>query len=642
MKRRSTLVLLALLTLFCARHADARQRPAAQTPGADASEAARAEAERRAELERRAVALLREAVSDAQGLKLFENRVRPQTAAAMLLWPRDEPAARALFKSAADALAAYGASLDPEDSQFFNTAQSVLQMRNELLQAVAQFDPKLALEYLRSTRVPHADVLRAAGYVQDSQEQQLELSLAARVAAQDPERAVRMAEQSLSKGLSPSLISVLQQLRVKDPAAASKLAAEIVKRLRVADLTSNYEVSSIGFQLLSLAPAEAPPPQSASPQAVPVVITDGPVMVGMVGIGESATRNAPAAPIMDRQTRAELVEKILAAAMSDAPQNQSGSAYNLHNALRALLPEFERTNPARAEAIRRRADALEQGFNPRGDLMRPYKQVSETGTAEEMLEAASKAPPEVREALYTQAVWKVFNEGDAERARQLVENISNPQQRAQMRRNIDQQLQWRAVQQGNYEEARAAVARLATFDEKASALMQIASAAFSKGEAKAALSALEEARALANAQPGGMQQFNTQLQIATAYAPLDAGESFEMVESSVARLNELLDAAASLEGFGQESFKEGELRPQYGYAWNEMVGQCAAALAALAPADFERASAAAKSFRRADVRASAELQLAQRILSTMPPQGEIPVSGRGVNSVSFGRYGWKK
>lgn len=635
MKRRSTHALLTLLLLFCAQHASARQQAAAQSSGADATEA-----ERRAELEKSAVALLREAVSDAQGLKLFENRVRPQTAAAALLWTRDEPTARALFKSAAEALVTYSASLDPEDPQFYNVAQSSVQLRGELIQAIAQYDPKLALEYMRSTRLPHADALRASGLIQDSQEQQLELSLATRVASQDPARALRMAEQSMSKGLTPSLIPVLQQLRVKDPAAASKLATEIVKRISVEDLLSRYEISALASQLLSLVPADAPTQQQSSVQVMPVIVTDGPTLVTLSTIGDTAGRASPAPPLMDRQTRAELVEKLLAAAMTDAP-NQS-SAYNLYNSLRVLLPEVERMNPARAEALRRRADALERSFNPQADMWRPYKQVSETGTADAMLEAAQKAPPEVRESLYTQAVWKAFNEGDTERARQLVENISNPQQRGQMRRNIEMQLQWRAIQQGNYAEARAAVARLGPFEEKASALMQIAAAALSKNDTKAARQALDDARALAASQPVGLPQFNTQLQIAIAYAPLDTGESFEMVESAVARLNELLDAAATLEGFGQETFKDGELRSQNGYIWIEMINQCATTLATIAPADFERASAAAKSFRRADVRASAELQLAQQVLG-MLSQNEFQIRKRLPVGVSVGRrYGMKE
>ena len=622
MKRRSTRALLALLLLTCAQSVHAQRQQAAQPKGGG-SAVSREEAERRVELEGKAVALLREAVADTQGLRLVENRVRPQTAAASLLWTRDEQAARALFKSAAEAIVSYGASLDPEDAQFYNAGQSAAQLRAELIQAVAQYDAKLALEYLRATRQPYAEALRASGYAPDTQEQQLELTLAARVASQDPAQALRMAEQSLSKGVTMSLLSVLNELRTRDPAAASKLATEIVKRLRVEDLSNGYDASALAFQLLSLVPAEAP---QQSSQPVPVIVVDGPAEV--ISVRAAA---AGAAPLLDRQTRAELVEKILAAALKDAP-NQAG-AYNLYNALRALVQEFERSNPARAEALRRRADVLERSFNPQADAWRPYKQVVETGTVDAMLEVAPKAPPEIREQLYMNAAWKAFNEGDAARARQIAENLSNPQQRAQTRKNIETQLQWRDVTQGNYAEARASASRIANPDERVAALMQIASLAASKGDAQAARQALEDARAVADAQSPDQQQFRARLQIAAAYAQFEPSESFEIVESEIARLNELLDAAAAIEGFGQESFKEGELRPQYGYVWGELVSLCTSALAALAPADFERASAAAKSFRRPDIRAAAELQLAQGILSRMPggvpaPDGQFRVMRR--------------
>jgi hypothetical protein len=622
MKRRSTYALVALI-LLCpfARQAGAQER--AQQPSEAA--ASRAEAERRAELEKKALALLREAVSDAQGLRLVENRVRPQAAAAALLWWRDEQAARALFKAAADELAAYGSSLDPEDQQFYNAAQSQAQMRNELIQAVAQLDPALALEYLRATRMPHADALRAAGYPQDAQEQQLEMGLAARVASRDPARSLRMARQSLSKGPTTSLVPVLQELWARDPASASKLAAEVVARLRAEEMTNNYEASALAFQLLSLSPPPAPQRSEAPSGGPAAAATEGFAVVGV-----RASPGSP--PLMDAQTRAELVEKIVAAALSDAP-NQQG-AYNLQQALQSLLPELEKAAPARAEAIRRRAAALERSFNPQADVWRPYRRVSEGGTLDEILEAATKAPPEVREQLYMQAAWKAANEGDSERARRIVENLSNPQQRAQMRRSFETQAQQRAAQQGDFAAARAAVSRLSTAEEKVAALMQIAEVARWKGDARAARQLLEEARALVPAQASGTQQFMSQLQLAVVYAQVDAGESFEMVESAVARLNELLDAAASLEGFGQESFREGELKSQNGYVWNDLVSQCATALTTLAPSDFERASADAAAFRRADARVYARMQLAQGLLrslaqSNQSQNGGLPVQGRG-------------
>jgi len=183
-------------------------------------------------------------------------------------------------------------------------------------------------------------------------------------------------------------------------------------------------------------------------------------------------------------------------------------------------------------------------------------------------------------------------------------------------------LQWRAAQQGNYDESLQLVSRLPTAEEKVQALVQIAGTASSRGDKQAALQVLAQARGLLDGQARGYGQFSAGLQLANAYAPLDAEASFTMVESAVAQLNDLLEAAAVVNGFGQDSFKDGELRLQQGgYPWVELVNQCAGTLAALAPSDFERASADAKSFRRLDARAMAELVVAQSLLGSLTPQG---------------------
>jgi hypothetical protein len=86
---------------------------------------------------------------------------------------------------------------------------------------------------------------------------------------------------------------------------------------------------------------------------------------------------------------------------------------------------------------------------------------------------------------------------------------------------------------------------------------------------------------------------------------------------AVARLNELLDAAGRSTASGRILSRRASFGRSTATLWNEMVNQLRGGARALAPADFERASAAAKSFRRADVRATAELQLAQRVLGTL-------------------------
>lgn len=572
----------------------------AQTP---AEAKAAAEAERlRAELEPKAVGLVLEALAEAQSLKLSENRVRAQATAAKLLWPRDPKAARAAFKAAADGIAELNAAVDPEDPQFYNAAQTVAQLRFELVNAAVPYDANLALEFLRATRPTYAEALEAAGYGQPLQEQSLEMSIVANMAAQEPQRALELAEESLSKGVSAALVGVVQQLMTKEPAAASKLAVAIVRRLRPADLRGQGEAGAVAQQLLAVTrPAQSGPEYG-------VVNSTGP---GLASAGRGA-------PLLDEQTRRELVEKVLAA-VAGGVSNQGGG-YNLYYAFQVLLPELEKSAPARLAALRKQADELERNFNPYQQQMRPYQEVMQTGTVEAVLEAARKASAQARDQLYTHAAWKVYNEGgDPERARQILENVANPQQRAQLRKEMEQRAHWRSVQQGSFAEARQALARLKTPEERVQALLQIAGRASAAGDVETARQVLEEARGLVESQTRGQQQFSYRLQVANAYVQFDADASFDVVESAVGRLDGLLEAAETLDGFGQESFREGELRPQGGYIWNDLINQCAQTLALLARADFERAAAAAKKFRRPEARINAQLILAQNVLGGFPP-----------------------
>lgn len=604
-------LLFALLPVFLLNWAAPAVRAQASEKGPLSRKGDAEREAARVELERRAVALLKEAVEASAELKLTENRVRAQVTAARLLWPRDAEAGHAAFKAAADGVAALNAGVDPEDPQFYIAAQTVMQLRGEMVQIAAQHDAMLALEFLRATRPSYIDALAAAGYGQ--QEEAIELGLAGRIAAQDPRRALEMAEESLSRGVTQGLLGVLNELRTKDPAAAAKLAADIVRRLRADDLPNSHEASAAANHLLQLTrPAQNPPADSAA-QAVPPVVTGRGVIVissGPVSAGDGAA-------LLDEQTRRELVEKVLAALAASAP-NQVGT-YNLFQALQTLLPEIERYAPGRAAALRRRADELERGFNPHGRLLRPYEETMRTGTVDALLEAAPKAPAEVRDHLYTSAAWKALNEGkDPERARRILDSVSNPQQRAQARRSLEQQAHWQTTKGGGYAEARQIAARLPVAEDRVNAFLQIAGAAAASNDAQTARQVLEDARTVVEGQTRGQQQFNYRLQIADAYARFDAGAAFELVESSIGRLDELMEAAVVLDGFGQESFKEGELRPQVqgGYIWHDLINRCAQTLALLAASDFDRAGAAAGKFRRTDARTAAQLALAAMILNT--------------------------
>jgi hypothetical protein len=571
----------------------------AQTPDLGAkSQEAEAKAEARRALEGKALELLGETVAEARGLKLAENRARVLATAAGLLWPRDEKTARALFKEATDLVAALAAAQEerrPDEGQ-----NGVAQLRQEMLSMVAGRDAQLALDFLRATRQPSPGRGQNWGGPPDP-ELALEVSLATQLAAQDPKVALRLAEESLSRGFSSGLGRLLHLLAVKDPEGASRLAGLIIRKMNPEDLVGDYEATSLATQLLNLA-------RPAGPTQTP---------------DENGHRIVDLAVVtVDERTRRQLIETVVAAALSD---KAARTGFSLYHALQPLMAEVEKYAPARLAALRRQSAEYERNLDPHSRMQKEYRAVFEQGTIEALVEAASKAPAEMRDQLYMQAFWRAAGEGDGERARQIAENISNPQQRSQLLQDLARQLPWRAFERGNYEEARQLIMRLPAKEERVPMLLQVAAGMLSKGDKQAAGGLLDEAAGLLGLGVEGRaqthQQFNAQLEIARLYAQLDEGRAFQLVELSAEQLNELVAAAAVLEGFYQDAFREGELKQQGGYVWNDLIARCSATLAQLAPSDFTRARSAVERFRRADVRVAAQLAFVRDVLGTAERQG---------------------
>src|ERR1700749_1387387 len=190
--RRLFLSAVGTAVFFVAAGQPARAQSAAGAGGAEPVADAKAE--------EGAYALLDEAIEKAQTLRLPENRVRLQTAAACMLWPRDEARARAAIKESALALASLIAAADKADPRSAARGQAYTVLRFELVQMIASRDAKLALDFLRNTRQEQPAVRRYASASTPDRERALELTLAAEIAHSDAKEAARIAEESLSDG----------------------------------------------------------------------------------------------------------------------------------------------------------------------------------------------------------------------------------------------------------------------------------------------------------------------------------------------------------------------------------------------------------------------------------------------------------
>jgi hypothetical protein len=545
------------------------------------------------ELERKTYALLEEIIVSATLLKLPENRALVQSSAADLLWTRDERRARALFREALENLR----QATPKQSGQLSNEQRVayqlfIQQRKETLQVVARRDPDLALELLRATRAPTPPQPPFFGIGQSNEETRMEQTLAVQVAANDPKRALAMAEESLSKGLSFELLGLLGQLNDKNKDMAKQLATDIISKLSSENLGTNHEAAWLAVVFLRMSARSEEP---------------GSFMIGVSGGGKRPY-------VLDERQLRDLLEMITTAALADSP-NDILLAF-----LPQLMPEIEKGMPERVAALRRRILSSGRKLEPQERVRIEYQELMEHGTIDALLEAAGKASDPAREALYEQAAWKaLYKDNDAERARRIInEHIRDASRREQMLQDIERSSLWEAIRKEKIDEVRSRLSLIKTKEERAGVLVQLAYSAAARKDKKLALQLLEEARPLVSFKPKNDQQLYTVLQMTRVYALTEPARAYELIESLIDQANELLSAASVLSGFFLPSgvFKKGEMVLPPGYSNVSMrFRQFGKELGALALLNFERTKAAADKFQRNETRIMARLFIAQAVLA---------------------------
>ncbi|MGA9997894.1 MAG: hypothetical protein WBP93_20930 [Pyrinomonadaceae bacterium] len=604
------LTLALIIALLLSSSIAAQSASAQDSPTSDESPKVKSD------FQEKAASLLEEVATEAQGLKLPENRIRIKATVADMLWERDEKRARALFKEATDALVELIGDIDPADPNYYQLLQAPSQLRQIMQQMLPRRDARLALEFLRATRLPQQPQAET-GYKQADYELQLEMNLIEQISREDPKLALQLAEESLSKGVSASLDSILINISEKDREGAARLLSEIIKKLQSENLLRNQEAASVAVSILSqLHTNHAFMPNADSDK------------------GER--------PIADAQAVRDLMELVLTAAVNssaDADQSrwmERSIAQTLLSGLKPLMPQIEKFSPSQAAQLVRKQAQFNRTLDARSRFWQENAELLQKGSIEEMLDLASKAPPEMRSEMVQQAAGRALSDGNVERARQIInDNISNATLRQQMIANIDSQLFWQKSNEGKLAEAHQLLARLRGVD-RATMLVHLGTVAAGKNDKTGATQFLEEAWAMVGQKPENYNQLQVQINIAGAYNSFAPERSFGILEGLAGQLNEMLSAAEVLNGFEQEYYKQGELLSSSSNL-SSIIDGYDSELASLAQIDFERAKNIAGSFQRREVRVMAELRIAQEILSGA---AELPVSRRRFrNTLTLSRSG---
>lgn len=569
---------------------------AAQTPATQELTKEQEALEQQKKLEELGFALLLEVAGDAQALKLPENRLRVLANIASLLWTRDQKRARALFADVTMAFNEFSNVTQAGSGDLRYANNAARQLRSEVLRLMAGRDVSMARDFLLATRQ-----LSDGG---GEDEERMEQELMVQIAASDPKAALQFGQELLAKGFSPQVLNIISQLQRTDRGSAVKLFSDAVSKLRTYDLLADRSGLNSAMTLFRL---------GSRPQTSMTMVNGQPVT------------EKKSDPLGDDHSLRELADIIGAAGLRaisrSNPMDQRASelARNALSRLQPILPDIEKYSPARAAALRARMNELRKGLDPSARAEQDFRALIGQGTADELLQAASSAPPGQRERFFQAASQRALSQGDFERARQIVnDNITDSRLRNALLTNIERQALMRSSDSAKLEGARQLLSQLRP-EERASTLAQLAGSAFAKGDKKQALQFLEEARALINRAPDSSSAFNTHLQVARAYTLIEPAGGFEMIEPMIAQLNALISAAAVVDGFQDDSrnFRDGEFLIHSGSGQiGRLFQQTARQLASLARTDLDRAKAVADRFTHNETRVLARLSIAQALLST--------------------------
>jgi hypothetical protein len=544
---------------------------------------------------------LEAAASESARLEIPENRAFLYFRIADLLWDFDEERARSLIEESRSALSRL---ISAPDYKHTNSRSGFhhQQLRTEVVEALALRDPQLALEFIRGTRpaAPPGDVAKQVADAETALEQQLAL----KIAENDPARAMRLAEESLDKGISYNLGRFIEIVAAKDPEAAKKLTGKIFNKLKETDLLKDR--SAAGFLIWFLEEEFRARRQEMTP-------------------GEKIYDMKPRKPALSDQSLLEWSAFAGATAISTisaAAQNQGASSdldILIYHEF-GLLPDIEKISPAVAANVRRIYAEAGQKLSESTRRLVKEQELSRNATVEDFLALAEKAQGSERNDYLQKAVYKAVGyDADFERARNIIDEKITDQS---TRKHIISYIEWiysnYAAKQGKLEEALASLARVESEDERARMLGNIIETALKAGNKKMAAQLLEKSLDAMPPEIETSAQFNAMSKIIRGLAEADDERAFELYESLIEPINQIASAFIRMCRFDPSQYgyaTKNEMMVQKGLTVSQAILAMVEETKSLARADFGRAMDLVGRFKQTELRIYARLNAIQAVSS---------------------------
>jgi hypothetical protein len=563
----STLIAILAL-LVCSATARAQEA----NSKAQAADAARRE---------QALELLKSLATQLANLQSPENRARIGANIADSLWPHDEKRARALFNSVQEDINAGLQNRERDDPRDEDTFAVFLKLRHDTVERIAKHDAELALSFLKATEPTPLSPDMA------DDDRALQLRLAKQVATGKPDLALKLGRQSLAHGFSNDLLLLLRQLHRKHREEGVTLYKETVNKLRNTDLARNSETTDFARVLT----------ESLTP------------------------------PVADEIAFRQLVDTLITTALANDCHKKTEDRARFCYQIAPLMGQLLKFDPVRAGPLQDRdlaraaeEEGLGPAFTPAGYY--EFEDLVNSGTVDELLALAPKYP-ELADHIHWRAMLRAGFSGDIERARKIATaQVNNPEMREQMLEELKRMEQRASVSDTQITEALKTVEGMKRLQERIQFLTFVGKS-LGPGNREDALKLLDTANGFLEALKPGRERTSYQVALAAAYCQHKSDRGLSMIESLIPKLNELIVAAAKLDGFDTHYLRDGE----WNMSANGEVGALLTFMAenafAFASCDFDRAVSSAAQFERTEIRMMAQVKLAQAILSGRHKQNEL-------------------
>lgn len=526
---------------------------------------------------KKSVELLESLATQIPSLQSPENRARIGANIAESLWKDDESRARALFIAIEEDIKLGFQDRDISDPADELTLRVFHKLRADTVQRIANYDAELALNFLHATTPPE-EVMRV---IPAEVETALELRLAKQLTTSNPDVALKLGRQSLARGFSTDLVTLLRQLHRKQRDKGVTLYREAVQKMRDVNLADDWEALVFARTLV-----EAITPPTAD---------------------ESAYR--------------DLINLLITTALANdcdknpKTENEEQNAYC--EQIAPLLSTMEKIDPVRTRKLKHLTpseggnwESMQQGFTE-------LQEVAADGSIEEILALADKYPG-MELSVYSQAMMKAYTSGDSERAKKIANSLPDPQNRETLLAQLGSIAAEAEITEQQVTAFQKALEEERVPDRNRVMLLNEMVNRVGPKNKKLGLKLIEQSASLIEAMKSPGEKSAARINLAMSYCALGSDRGLEIVESEIPKLNELIAAAVKLDGFDTRYLRDGE----WNMSANGTVGSILTSLAQnagyFASCDFDRAVSLSGQFERNEIRMMAQVKLAQSVLAGSP------------------------